>query len=65
MNDTTSNNAISMEARVTKIGEAVGDGVCHGGHRRSGRARPKNSFGCYCSYNRRGQSGDQSIGRCE
>jgi hypothetical protein len=27
MNDTTLNNAISMEARVTKVGEAISDGV--------------------------------------
>jgi hypothetical protein len=27
MNDTTSNNAISMEARVTKVGEAISEGV--------------------------------------
>ena len=27
MNNTTSNNAISMEARVTKVGEAISEGV--------------------------------------
>jgi hypothetical protein len=27
MKDTTSNNAISMEARVTKVGEAISEGV--------------------------------------
>ena len=27
MNDTSSNNAISMEARVTKVGEAISEGV--------------------------------------
>jgi len=27
MNDTSSNNAISMEARVTKAGEAISEGV--------------------------------------
>jgi hypothetical protein len=27
INDTPSNNAISMEARVTKVGEAISDGV--------------------------------------
>jgi NAD+--asparagine ADP-ribosyltransferase len=27
MNDTTSNDAISMEARVTKVGEAISEGV--------------------------------------